>query len=100
MDGGSDADTFKQVRRNETNAKVADVRLGDQGIAVLGENQGIDPGSNEIVEQIAGVIGCGAHGDGWPQGAVIISDGGSQAVDTLPNTTDIHGRNSSSEVWT
>lgn len=98
MHGGSDANAFKQVSGNETNAKLAGVRLGDQGIAVLGENQGIDAGGDEIVEQIAGVIGCCAHGNWWPQGAVIVGDDGGQALETLPNTTDIHGRNSSNAV--
>ena len=98
MDGGGEADTFQQVIGNKPDAKLTSERLGNQGRAVLGENQGIDPGGDEIVEQIAGVIGCGAHGDRWPQGAVIVGDGGSHAVDTLPDTTDVHGRNSSSEV--
>lgn len=98
MQGGCDTDAFEQIVRDETDAKRASECLGDQGIAVLGENQGIDARGDEVVEQMACVIGRCAHGDRWPQGAVIVGDDGSEALVALPNAADIHGRNSSKAV--
>ena len=56
FDGGDVADTFKQIVGNETNVKLAGLGLRDEEVAALGEDQGIDAGGNEIVEQMARVI--------------------------------------------
>ena len=98
IDGGGVADAFKQVVGNETDVKLTGVGLSDEGVAALGEDQGVDAGGDEVVEQMVCVMGCCGRGDGWAQGAVIVGDGGGEPMGTLPQTTDIHGRNSSSAV--
>lgn len=98
MDGGGEADTFQQVIGNKPDAKLTSKSLGNQGMAVLGENQGIDTGGNEIVEQMARIIGRCANSDWWPQSAIIVGDDGGQALDPLPNAADVHRRNSSNAV--
>ena len=100
IQGGSDADTFEQVVGDKADAKPSGMSQRDQGMAVLGEDQGIDLCVGEIVEQMASVIGVCGNGDGGSQEAVIVGDGGGQALDTLPEAADGHGLNSSRAVCT
>ena len=84
LHSGSNADAFKQIVGNEPDVKLASLRLSDEGMAALGEDQGVDAGDDEIVEQMACVIrGC-VRGDGWPQDASVVGDDGGEALYTLP----------------
>lgn len=71
IQGGSLADAFDQVVGNETHVKPTVVRLGDEAGVTFGKDQGVDAGGDQIVEQVACVLGCGANGDGRAQGAVL-----------------------------
>lgn len=98
IEGGGLADGLKQVVGNETDVKPAVAGLGDEAVAAFGKDQGVDAGGDQIVEQVADVLGCGGCRDGRAQGTVIVGDGGGEPMGTLPQATDIHGRNSSSAV--
>ena len=100
IEGGGVADAFKEVVGTETEMKLAGLGLRDEGVAAFGDDQGVDPGGDEIVEQMGCVIGRCGRGNGWPQGAVTVGDDGGEAMRSLPQSTDIHGRNSSSAVST
>lgn len=56
IEGGGIADAFKEVVGNETDVKLAGLGLRDEGVASLGDDQGVDAGGNEIVEQMGRVI--------------------------------------------
>ena len=100
IQGGGLADAVEQVVGNETHVKPALAGLGDEEVAAFGKYQGVDAGGDEVVEQVVGVLGRCANGDGRSQAAVLVGDDGGQALNALPQATDIHGRNSSSAVCT
>ena len=64
----------------------------------LGDDQGSDAGGGQMGEKVVCIVGRSRYGDGRAQVAVIIDDDGEQALGTLPQGADAHGRNSSRAV--
>jgi len=98
IEGGGGTDAFEQFVRNDSDTKLSGKGLSDQRVTALGKDHGVDAGGDEVIEEMPGVIGCRGRGDRCAQDAVIIGDDGGEAMGTLPETANVHGRNSSSAV--
>ena len=84
LDGGGNADAVKHIVGNKPDVKLSGLGLSDEGVAALGEDQSVDTGGDEIVEQMAYILGRGRRGDGGLQDATIVGDDGGEPLDTLP----------------
>jgi hypothetical protein len=59
IEGGGVKDGGEQVVGNEADVEVAGACQGDEDVTAFGEDQGVDAGGDEVVEQKTGVIGRG-----------------------------------------
>lgn len=94
------ANGLEQVAREEPHGKLQRVGLGEEAVAGLGEDQGVDAGGDEIGEQVVDVSRRGGRGHGRAQLSLLVDDDGGKAPAALPQCAAAHGRNSSRAVCT